>query len=91
VPTQPWERLRSCAVTILYPRTLLVVADNCRKPFSTNDSCPILASCARSQDRMSLRWPLIGRAQRRFFKALLSSPAHQYSLITINSAQYMKG
>ena len=51
---------------------------------STNDSCPILASCARSQDRMSPRWPLIGRAQRRFFKALLSSPAHQYSLITIN-------
>ncbi len=51
---------------------------------SLEASRPILDSCSRSQDRMSPRWPPIGRAQRRLFNGLFSAPAHQYSLITIS-------
>ena len=42
------------------------------------------ASCACNHDNMSARRPLVGRAQRRFFRALPSSPAHQYSLVTMS-------
>ena len=45
---------------------------------------PTCASWLRSHASISLRWPPVGRAQRRFFNALLSSPTHQYSLVTMS-------
>jgi hypothetical protein len=42
-----------------------------------------IASCSRNQAMISFRRPPVGRAHRKTFVSLLSSPIHQYSLTTI--------
>jgi hypothetical protein len=42
-----------------------------------------IASCSRNQAMISFRRPPVGRAHRKTFVSLPSSPIHQYSLTTI--------